>query len=140
MRIVRAVGERARRAEPLDVDLRAAGAIGAVDDARCRSAASSASHSIDVPLDTMCTMRPVVSTTTICEMIAAQPARRDDVVAGVRPARLGPLLVVAARRERRDPLAVARHAHETRRAGGDLLGDDLAVGARVGARQPLRRT
>ena len=69
--------------------------------------------------------------------VAAHPARRDDVVAGVRPARLGPLLVVRARGERRDPLAVARHAHEARGARDDLLGDDLAVGAGVGAGETL---
>src|SRR6476660_8162293 len=50
----------------------------------------------------------------------------------MRPARLGPLLIEAAGRERRDRLAVGGNAHEVRRAGRDLYGDDLSVAAHVG--------
>src|SRR3954467_2538476 len=55
----------------------------------------------------------------------------------MRPARLGPLLVVAAIGNRRDAFAVARDADESCGAGNDLRGDDLAVGTRVGAGETL---
>src|SRR6185436_3273401 len=48
------------------------------------------------------------------------------------PARLGPLFVEAARRDRRDRFAVGRDANEMRGARSDLHGDDLSVAARVG--------
>ena len=85
--------------------------------------------SMELPLETMCFTRPIVSMTTICDDVAAQPARRDDESPRMRPARLGPLLVEAAGRDRRDRLAIGRNAHEMRGARHDLHGDDLAVGA-----------
>ncbi len=69
--------------------------------------------------------------------VAAEPVRRDDAVAGVRPFGLGPPFVEAAAGERRDRLAVWRDADEMRGAGEYLFGDDGAVGANVGVRQPL---
>src|SRR3954471_22561039 len=50
----------------------------------------------------------------------------------MRPARFRPLLVEAARRERRDCLAVGGDANEMRGAGSDLHGDDLSVAPSVG--------
>ncbi len=69
--------------------------------------------------------------------VAAQPVRRDDAVARVRPFGLGPPFVEAAAGERRDRVTARRDADETRGAGEYLFGDDGAVGANVGVRQPF---
>src|SRR5260221_5608052 len=55
----------------------------------------------------------------------------------MRPARLRPLFVVRAGGQRRDSLSVARDANEARGAGNDLRGDNLTVGAGVGAGETL---
>src|SRR6185503_14205655 len=132
----RGTGKAQRRVESLDVDLGRAAPIRAIRDPRVvvqptrgRLDGVAARHDVDdasrgVDDDDL-------------RDVAAQPPRRGDVRARVRPARLRPLLVVAAGRDRRDALAVGRDERETCRAGSDLSRDDETVAAYVRRGQAL---
>src|SRR2546423_1570725 len=68
---------------------------------------------------------------------SAAPTDSSNAVAVMRPARLVPLLVEPARRERSDATAVHRHPNESRPAGDRLHGDDLAVAPGIGNGETL---
>ena len=82
-------------------------------------------------------MRPVVSMTTICEMLPR--SQRDATMRSPACDHRGSVhcsskLPVG---QRRHAFAIGRDANETRGAGNDLRGDDLAVGADVRAGESL---